>query len=132
MQRDSAKESVAEARENLNAAVNAFKAKQEEVEPLQKGRKDQNNMQRNVQAEFRDLEVRSEQELDAKVPEMPLFVALSHHNTMHIATQSSSIKRCTAQCLLFQQDLLLHDAPALEEKAKHVCIWSLSMLPRHA
>lgn len=68
MQRDSAKESVAEARQNLDAAVTTFKAKQAEVEPLQKGRKDQNNMQRNVQAEFRDLEVRSEQELDAKVP----------------------------------------------------------------
>lgn len=67
MTRDSTKESVAEARENLNAAISAFKAKQEEVEPLQKGRKDQNNMHRNVQAEFRDLEVRSEQELDAKV-----------------------------------------------------------------
>ena len=76
MQRDSAKESVAEARENFNAAVNAFKAKQEEVEPLQKGRKDQSNMQRNVQAEFRDLEVRSEQELDTKVPK-----SLSFHQT---------------------------------------------------
>lgn len=67
MTRDSTKESVAEARENLNAAISAFKAKQEEVEPLQKGRKDQNNMHRNVQTEFRDLEVRSEQELDGKV-----------------------------------------------------------------
>lgn len=84
MQRDSAKESVAEARENFNAAVNAFKAKQEEVEPLQKGRKDQNNMQRNVQAEFRDLEVRSEQELDTKVS----FSIKS--NMMHIATQTST------------------------------------------
>lgn len=86
MQRDSAKESVAEARENFNAAVNAFKAKQEEVEPLQKGRKDQNNMQRNVQAEFRDLEVRSEQELDTKVPKG----FLSIRGLMHIATQCST------------------------------------------
>ena len=67
MQRDTAKENVAEARQNFNAATDAFKAKQDEVEPLQKGRKDQNDLQRNVQAEFRDLEVRSEQELDAKV-----------------------------------------------------------------
>ena len=81
MQRDSAKESVAEARENLNAAVSAFKAKQDEVEPLQKGRKDQNNLQRNVQAEFRDLEVRSEQELDTKV-NSPLKIT-------HVATHSS-------------------------------------------
>lgn len=67
MQRDSAKESVADARESMNAATNAFQAKQREVEPLQTGRKNQNDLQRNVQAEFRDLEVRSEQELDAKV-----------------------------------------------------------------
>ena len=96
MQRDSAKESVAEARENFNAAVNAFKAKQEEVEPLQKGRKDQNNMQRNVQAEFRDLEVRSEQELDAKVPKS----SLSPQQTKCDAYCNTKqyIKKCTAQC----------------------------------
>ena len=70
MQRDSAKESVTDARESMNAATNAFQAKQREVEPLQTGKKNQNDMQRNVQAEFRDLEVRSEQELDAKVQNM--------------------------------------------------------------
>ena len=67
MQRDSAKESVAEARDSMNAATNAFQAKQREVEPLQTGKRNQSELQRNVQTEFRDLEVRSEQELDAKV-----------------------------------------------------------------
>ena len=67
MQRDSAKESVADAKESMNAATNAFQAKHREVEPLQTGKKNQNDLQRNVQAEYRDLEVRSEQELDAKV-----------------------------------------------------------------
>ncbi len=67
MQRDSAKESVADARESMNAATNAFQAKHREVEPLQTGKKNQNDLQRNVQTEYRDLEVRSEQELDAKV-----------------------------------------------------------------
>ena len=67
MQRDSAKESVAEARDSMNAATNAFQAKQREVEPLQTGKRNQTELQRNVQTEFRDLEVRSEQELDAKV-----------------------------------------------------------------
>ena len=99
MQRDSAKESVAEARENLNAAVNAFKAKQEEVEPLQKGRKDQNNMQRNVQTEFRDLEVRSEQELDAKVPKS----FLSLHLIKCVCNRRQHNRKCTAQCLLLKQ-----------------------------
>lgn len=70
MQRDSAKGSVTEAREGLNAASNAFQAKQRELEPLQTGRKNQNELQSRVQAEFKDLEVRSEQELDAKVNRM--------------------------------------------------------------
>ena len=67
VQRDSAKENVAEARESMNAATNAFQAKQREVEPLQIGKDKHYELQRNVQAEFRDLEVRTEQELDAKV-----------------------------------------------------------------
>ena len=90
MQRDSAKEGLAEARENLNAATSAFKAKQDEVEPLQKGRKDQSDLQRNIQAEFRDLEVRSEQELDAKV------VTNSHSCTA--GTTSPSSKHILLAC----------------------------------
>lgn len=81
MQRNSAKESVAEARENLNAATSAFKAKRDEVEPLQKGRKDQSDLQRNFQAEFRDLDVKSEQELDAKVS-MHSTLLLCIHQSM--------------------------------------------------
>ena len=67
VQCDSAQERFAKARQNLDAAVTAFKAKHTEVELLETAREDQNNVQRNVQAEFRDLAVRSEQELDAKV-----------------------------------------------------------------
>ncbi|KAL3133944.1 single fertilization [Trebouxia sp. C0010 RCD-2024] len=89
MTRDSTKESVAEARENLNAAISAFKAKQEEVEPLQKGRKDQNNMHRNVQTEFRDLEVRSEQELDGKIRDMEYHMA---HESIPIAQERQMVK----------------------------------------
>ena len=67
MQRDSTKNSVQEARENFNAANEAFQAKRQEVQPLQQGRKTQSDAQRSFQQEYRDLEVRSEAELDAKV-----------------------------------------------------------------
>lgn len=67
MQRDSTKNSVQEARENFNAANEAFLAKQQEVEPLQQGRKTQGEAQRAFQQEYRDLEVRSEAELDNQV-----------------------------------------------------------------
>lgn len=67
MQRDSTKNSVQEARENFNAANEALQAKQQEVQPLQQGRKTQSDGQRSFQQEYRDLEVRSEAELDAKV-----------------------------------------------------------------
>ncbi len=83
MQRDSAKESVADAKESMNAATNAFQAKHREVEPLQTGKKNQNDLQRNVQAEYRDLEVRSEQELDAKVNMQPWHHCCDQHAWHH-------------------------------------------------
>ena len=83
MQRDSAKESVGEARESMNAATNAFQAKQREVEPLQTGKDKHYELQRNVQAEFRDLEVRTEQELDAKVR-----IAFQHRHCLQFSTHT--------------------------------------------
>ncbi|DBA79363.1 TPA: single fertilization [Trebouxia sp. C0005] len=89
MQRDSAKESVVDARESMNAATNAFQAKHREVEPLQTGKKNQNDLQRNVQAEYRDLEVRSEQELDAKIRDMENHMA---HESIPIAQERQMVK----------------------------------------
>lgn len=89
MQRDSAKESVADAKESMNAATNAFQAKHREVEPLQTGKKNQNDLQRNVQAEYRDLEVRSEQELDAKIRDMENHMA---HESIPIAQERQMVK----------------------------------------
>ncbi|KAL0045399.1 hypothetical protein WJX82_005629 [Trebouxia sp. C0006] len=89
MQRDSAKESVADAKESMNAATNAFQAKHREVEPLQTGKKNQNDLQRNVQAEYRDLEVRSEQELDAKIRDMENHMA---HESIPISQERQMVK----------------------------------------
>lgn len=95
MERDSTKNSVQDARESLNSARDAFDAKQREVDPLQQGRKQQGDAQRSFQQEYRDLEARSEAELDAKVG---LSSPLSPAHTLFCCIQYSCIWISLALC----------------------------------
>lgn len=99
MQRDSTKNSVQEARDNFNAANEAFLAKQQEVQPLQQGRKTQSDAQRAFQQEYRDLEVRSEAELDAKVINLK-----SHHMSCHFCWAPMAIHYGTVSVSLHPGD----------------------------
>lgn len=93
MEKDSAKESTQSAWDNLNACKGQVNSKQAALEPLRGARDARNSANKEFRSAFGDLDVRSEEELDARL------AAIRHtmeHESIPLAEEK--VGPCCAHC----------------------------------
>ena len=103
VEKDSAKESTQSAWDNLNACKGQVNSKQAALEPLRGARDARNSANKEFRSAFGDLDVRSEEELDARL------AAIRHtmeHESIPLAEEKvaslSSLPLCSAGIPLSQ------------------------------